>query len=70
MWKSNSLETNRQWVTVDLEISEAQLRTLRAKQRLIDLGWILGAIAAVLSAGYVLLKLDGLAKNYLTKAPS
>ena len=68
LWKSNSLETNRQWVTVDLEISEAQLRTLRAKQRLIDLGWILGAVFGALGLGYGVLKLDAVAKNYFTKS--
>ncbi len=68
LWKSNNLETNRQWATVDVEISEPQLRTLRAKQRLIDLGWILGAVFGALGLGYGVLKLDALAKNYFTKS--
>ena len=67
-WKAGGVDPNRQWATIDLEVSESQLRTLRAKQRLIDLGWILGAIAATLGLGYGALKLDALAKNYLTKA--
>ena len=67
-WKAGGVDPNRQWATLDLEVSESQLRTLRAKQRLIDLGWILGAIAAALGLGYGALKLDALAKNYFTKA--
>jgi len=64
-WKASGLDANRQWATVDIEVSESQVRSLRAKQRLIDLGWILGAIAASLGLGYGVLKLDTLAKNYL-----
>lgn len=66
LWKANNLETNRQWATVDIEVSESQLRTLRGKQRLIDLGWILGGVFGVLGLGFGALKLDSLAKNYFT----
>ena len=68
LWKANNLETNRQWATVDIEVSESQLRTLRGKQRLIDLGWILGSVFGVLGLGFGALKLDSLAKNYFTKS--
>ena len=67
-WKASNLDSNRQWVTVDVEVSESQLRTLRAKQRLIDLGWILGGLFGVLGAGFGVLKLDAAAKNYFTKS--
>ena len=66
-WKANNLDANRQWATVDIEVSESQLRNLRGKQRLIDLGWVLGGVFALLGAGYGVLKLDALAKNYLMK---
>ncbi len=66
-WKASNLEASRQWATVDIEVSESQLRNLRGKQRLIDLGWVLGGVFAVLGAGFGVLKLDALAKNYLMK---
>jgi hypothetical protein len=66
-WKASNLDANRQWATVDVEVSESQLRNLRGKQRLLDLGWILGGLAGVLVAGYGVLKLDALAKNYFMK---
>ncbi len=68
LWKASSLDTNRQWATVDIEVSETQLRNLRGKQRLIDLGWILGAVFGVLGFGFGALKLDSLAKNLFTKS--
>lgn len=67
-WKAGHLDPNRQWVTVDLEVSESQLRTLRGKQRLIELGWILGGIAGVLGLGYGALRADAAVKNYFTKS--
>jgi|GEM_PF-3070700 len=66
-WQKSNLDANRQWATVDIEVSESQVRSLRGKQRLIDLGWVLGAVFAVLGTGYGVLKLDALAKNYLMK---
>ena len=68
LWKASSLDTNRQWATVDIEVSETQLRNLRGKQRLIDLGWILGGVFGVLGLGFGALKLDSLAKNLFTKS--
>lgn len=66
-WVAGKVDANRQWATVDIEVSESQLRGLRGKQRLIDLGWVLGGVFAVLGAGYGVLKLDAVTKNYLMK---
>ncbi len=70
LWKASGLDPNLQWATVDVEVSETQLRTLRAKQRLIDLGGILCGVFAALGLGYGVLKVDALAKNFFTKRPA
>ena len=67
-WKTVNLDTNRQWATVDLEVSESQLRNLRAKHRLYNLTWVLGSIFGVLGLCYGALRLDAIAKNYFTKS--
>lgn len=67
-WKVVNLDTNRQWATVDLEVSESQLRSLRAKHRLYNLGLIVGSIFGVLGLCYGALRLDAVAKNYFTKS--
>lgn len=67
-WKVVNLDTNRQWATVDLEVSESQLRSLRAKHRLYNLGLIVGSVFGVLGLCYGALRLDAVAKNYFTKS--
>ena len=67
-WKAVNLDANRQWATVDLEVSESQLRNLRAKHRLYNLGLILGSIFGILGVCYGVLRLDAVAKNYFTKS--
>lgn len=65
-WAAAKLDPNRVWVEIDVEVSDDQLRDLRAKERVVFAGWGLGVGFAGVLALYGFLRLDALTKGYLT----
>ncbi len=67
-WENNHLEPNRVWVEVTFEVTDDQVRQLRAEHRLGVTGWV-GAMAfVVVLAVFGFLRLDNWTKGYLTAA--
>jgi hypothetical protein len=65
-WEEQGIDTDRLWVEIDVEVSEDQVRQLRAEQRLGSAGMV-GAVAFVLVlAVYGFLRLDAWTRGYLT----
>jgi hypothetical protein len=67
-WKKHGLGENRQWVVIDVEVSDRQLRSLRAKERATDGGLVAGAAFVAFAALFGFLRLDAWTKGYLTTA--
>jgi hypothetical protein len=65
-WKAANLDTSRVWVDIDVEVSEDQVRELRADHRVGTAGWV-GAVGFLLVlALYGFLRLDAWTRGYLT----
>lgn len=65
-WKAAKLNPERVWVKLDIEVSEDQLRQLRAKGRLVDAGTAGGILLALTAVLFGFLRLDAWTKGYLT----
>ncbi len=65
-WKAAHLNPERVWVKLDIEVSEDQIRHLRAEQRLLQTGTVGGAILILAGVLYGFLRLDAFTKGYLT----
>jgi hypothetical protein len=65
-WRNDGLGEGRQWTELDVEVSDSQLRALRAQQRTADGGLVAGTALAAFAALFGFLRLDGLTKGYLT----
>lgn len=65
-WTSASLEPNRVWIELDVEVSDEQLRHLRAADRFDLAGLGVGAVLIVVLALHGFLRLDAWTKGYLT----
>lgn len=65
-WKAARLNPDRVWVKLDIEVSEDQIRQLRAKQRLVDAGGLGIGILALCGAAFTFLRLDAATRGYLT----
>lgn len=65
-WKDKGLDAKRLWVKIDVDVSEDQVRQLRAGER-VSTGFQYGAVLfASLLAVYGFLRLDAWTKGYLT----
>lgn len=65
-WKTANVESNRMYAGIDIEVSEDQIRKLRAGQRIESAGWIAALAFALVAALFGFLRVDGWTKGYLT----
>lgn len=65
-WEEAKVESKRMHAKIDIEVSEDQIRKLRAGQRLESAGWIAALAFALVAALFGFLRVDGWTKGYLT----
>jgi hypothetical protein len=65
-WKLENLDPNRQWVTIDIELTDSQVQSLRASDRVTDGIRMAAAMFVAFTALYGFLRIDQLTKGYLT----
>ena len=65
-WKAANVESNRMYAHIDIEVSEDQIRKLRAGQRLESAGWLAALAFALVASLFGFLRVDGWTKGYLT----
>jgi hypothetical protein len=67
-WAEKGIDPNRVWAEIDVEVTEDQVRELRAEHRVGAAGWVGAAAFVVMLALYGFLRLDTWTKGYLTAA--
>ncbi len=67
-WAEKGIDANRVWAEIDVEVTEDQVRELRAEHRVGAAGWVGAAAFVVVLALYGFLRLDTWTKGYLTAA--
>ena len=67
-WEAAKVESNRMYAHIDIEVSEDQIRKLRAGERLESAGWIAALAFALVASLFGFLRVDGWTKGYLTTA--